>query len=205
MKFVIYLIAMLGLSVSMAGPVEDFQHGIELDAPHLVESALKRGVDPNLRDAQGQVGLFLALRNDSLKVAAILAAHPRTEVDAANEKGETPLMMAALRGQLELAQTLLARGAAVNREGWTPLHYAASGPEPQLVRLLLDRGAQIDAPSPNGTTPLMMAARYGAIDSADLLRQRGADPSRRNQRGLSAADFARDAGRDTLAARLQPR
>lgn len=205
MKFLFYLFVLVGFSVSTAGPVEDFRRGIELDAPHLVESALKRGVDPNLRDAQGQVALFLALRNDSPKVAVLLAAHPRTDIDAANDKGETPLMMAALRGQLELAQALLKRGAAVNREGWTPLHYAASGPEPKLVQMLLDRGAQIDAPSPNGTTPLMMAARYGAIDSAELLRQRGADIARRNQRGLSAADFARDAGRDTLAARLQPR
>ncbi|MNC96496.1 Ankyrin repeats (3 copies) [compost metagenome] len=74
-----------------------------------------------------------------------------------------------------------------------------------MVELLLARGAPIDARSPNGTTPLMMAARYGAIDAADLLARRGADRTLRNDRGLNAADFAAGAGRDDLAQRLQPR
>jgi ankyrin repeat protein len=185
--------------------VDDFFRGVEIDAPNVVQAALDAGVDPNTRDAQGQVGLFLALRGEAAKVVELLLRHPKIDIDPVNASGETPVMMAALRGRLELTRQLLDRGAAVNREGWTPLHYAASGPEPKVVSLLLDRGAQIDALSPNGTTPLMMAARYGAIDSAELLRQRGADLNRRNQRGLSAADFASAAGRETLAARLQRR
>jgi uncharacterized protein len=83
------------------------------------------------------------------------------------------------------------------------LHYAASGPEPKLLAWLLDQGAAIDAPSPNRTTALMMAARYGAIDGADLLLARGANARLRNDRELSAADFARMAGREALAARLE--
>ena len=98
---------------------------------------------------------------------------------------------------------LLARGGQVNRAGWTPLHYAASGPEPKLVALLLERGALIEAHSPNRTTPLMMAARYGANDSAVLLLQRGADVRVKNDAGFNAVDFARQAGREPLAAQLE--
>jgi hypothetical protein len=49
----------------------------------------------------------------------------------------------------------------------------------------------------------MMAARYGAEPSVDLLLQRGADPKLKNDRQLSAADFARQGGREALAQRLE--
>jgi ankyrin repeat protein len=71
------------------------------------------------------------------------------------------------------------------------------------VALLLDRGAPIEALSPNRTTPLMMAAGYGAEANVDLLLARGADPKRRNDRDFDAAAFARQAGRDFLLKRLE--
>ena len=144
----------------------------------------------------------MALREGSTKAEAVLLAHPATQIDGENSAGETPLMMAALRGRLDASQRLLDRGARVDKNGWTPLHYAAAGPELSVVKLLLDRGAKVDALAPNGSTPLMMAARDGAIDAVPLLLSRGADPKLRNKAGLSAADFARAGGRDALAAKL---
>jgi ankyrin repeat protein len=111
-------------------------------------------------------------------------------------------MMAALKGHADWVRKLIERGAQVNKTGWTPLHYAATGPNPAVVQLLLERGAQVDAESPNRTTPLMMAARYGNEAGVDILLARGADPKRTNDLGLSAADFARDAQRTALSARL---
>ena len=202
-RLALYLIVTANISSAFAGPKEDYFKALEIDAANIVSGLLLQGFDPNERDAQGQVGLYLALRSESWAVVDALLKHPGVQIDAVNAAGETPVMMAALRGQVELTRRFLERGAQINREGWTPLHYAASSIEPGVVSLLLDRGAAIDARSPNGTTPLMMAARYGAIDAADLLRKRGADASLRNERGLTAADFALAAGRDTLAQRLQ--
>lgn len=204
-KFAFHLFAAVWISVSVAGPQQDFFKAVDIDAAHIVNDMLAQGFDPNQRDDKGQVPLFVALRSESRQVVAALLANPKIDVDAVNAHGETPVMMAALRGDLALTRQLLDRGARVTREGWTPLHYAASGPDLQVVELLLARGAPIDARSPNGTTPLMMAARYGAIDAADLLARRGADRTLRNDRGLNAADFAAGAGRDDLAQRLQPR
>ena len=198
-----YLFAFIGFSQSIADPRVDFFRAVGIDNARTVGSLLEGGFDPNTPDEKGQVGLYLALREGSLKVAEVLLRHPRLNVDATNAAGETPLMMAALRGNLEWTRRLLERGAQLDREGWTPLHYAASGPEPRVLSLLLDRGALIEARSPNGTTALMMAARYGAPKAAEVLLARGADPKARNDLGMTAADFARQAGREALAAKLQ--
>jgi len=114
-------------------------------------------------------------------------------------------MMASLRGQLALIEQLLARGASVNRPGWSALHYSATAPDEGPMKILLAKGAAVNAESPNRTTPLMMAAQYGPSACVDLLLAAGADPSRRNDLGLTAADFASRAGRDSLAEKLQQR
>jgi ankyrin repeat protein len=201
-RFVAYLFALIGFSSVASDPRADLIKAVSLDNARWVQQLLDAGADPNAPDASGQTPLILALREDARQAAAALIAHPKLAVDATNASNETALMLACLRGHQALAQQLVARGAALNRSGWTPLHYAASGPEPRLVAWLLDQGAAIDAPSPNRSTALMMAARYGAADSADLLLARGANAKLRNERDLSAADFARAAGREALAGRI---
>ena len=201
-KFAIYLLV-FAQSLAYANPSVDFFRAVNVDNDRSVKDLLASGFDPNTANEKGQVGLYLALREESFKVAAALLAHPATRIDATTEADETPLMMAAMRGNLDWTQRLLDRGAAINRMGWTPLHYAASGPDVAVVKLLLDRGAVIDAPSPNSTTALMMAARYGPHDSVELLLQRGANPKLRNQRQMTPADFASSVGREPLARLLE--
>ena len=201
-KFVIYLSVLIGVSSAFSGAYEDFFDAVNSDDGGAVQTLVKRGFDPNSRNPAGQTGLHLALRDQSPRVVKALLESPALDVNANNASGESPLMMAALRGNLELARVLLERGAKVHQDGWSPLHYAATGPEPILVALLLDRGAPIEALSANRTTPLMMAAGYGAEANVDLLLARGADKRARNVRDLDAAGFAKLGGREFLFARL---
>jgi hypothetical protein len=187
---------------SHAGAYEDFFKAVEMDDGRTILNLLRRGFDVNSPSETGQTALFLALRGEAFQAATALLSAPDIKIDQANQAQETALMMAALRGQLEWCQRLVDRGAAVNREGWSPLHYAATGPNPRTVSYLLGKGAQINAPSPNGTTPLMMAARYGNEASVEVLLAAKADPKVRNQKDLTSADFAREAGREALANRL---
>ncbi|MFZ9182625.1 MAG: ankyrin repeat domain-containing protein, partial [Hylemonella sp.] len=60
-----------------------------------------------------------------------------------------------------------------------------------------------DAESPNGTTPLMMAAMYGSPAAVKVLLEAGADPSIQNNLGLSALDFANQVKRQDSAALIQ--
>lgn len=199
----LYLIVLLASSSAVAGSFEDFFIAIRSNNGGVLTNLLNRGFDPNTRDEKGQPGLTMAIQERSLTAARTLLARPETDVNALNQAGESALMMAALKGDREGVQLLLDRGAKVNQPGWSALHYAATGPEPSIVQLLLDRGAEIDANSPNGTTPLMMAAQYGSEDSVALLLKHGADPKRRNQLDLGVIDFARKAGRAALAKRLE--
>ena len=185
-----------------AGAYEDFFKAIEMNDGRTITQLLRRGFDVNSASDTGQTPLYLALRGEAHQAVAALLAAPDLKVDQANEAQETALMMAALRGHLEWCQRLVDRGAAVHRDGWSPLHYAATGPNPKTVSFLLSRGAQVNALSPNGTTPLMMAARYGNEASVDVLLTAQADAKVRNQKDLTAADFAREAGREALARRL---
>jgi len=186
-----------------AGAYEDFFRAIEVDNDSALRQLLARGMDPNTLDPKGLHPLFLALRGGSSKVVALLLQHPDTRVDVANAVGETPLMMAALRANVEAMKALIGRGAQVNRPGWSPLHYAASSPSPAPVQMLLDLGAEVNARAPNGNTPLMLAARYGSEESVALLLKKGADRSLRNDRQFDAAGFARLDGREALARRLE--
>lgn len=191
-----------GVAPARAGSYEDFFVAIQRDDASSVEALLRRGFDPNTVDAKGIPGLSVALQADSLRVAAVLIGFPATDVNLRNRHDETPLMFAALRGQSDMARALIARDADINHPGWTPLHYAASGAsnyQPDIIALLLEHSAYIDAESPNGTTPLMMAAQYGRRESLDLLLREGADPSLRNRLRLSAVDFALRAERKDVA------
>jgi ankyrin repeat protein len=191
LKKVIVIIGLFSFSsLSQGGAYEDFFKAVKSDNVRTVQALLQRGFDPNTVNPEGVPALMLAVREPSLKVAELLASWPKTKTELRNDKDESVLMLAALKGHFSLVQKLVEHDADVNKPGWTPLHYAASAGHVQIVEYLLEHSAYIDAESPNGTTPLMMAAMYGSPEAVKVLIQAGADLSPKNQLGLSAWDFA---------------
>ncbi len=189
-KFIV-LIGLLSIHlVSFSGSYEDYFKAVKMDNAKVVQSLLQRGFDPNTVNPDGIPGLMLALREPSLQVAELLVNWPQTRVEFRNDKDESPLMLAALKGYLPLVKKLVDRDADVNKPGWTPLHYAATGGHLAVIELLLEHSAYIDAESPNGSTPLMLAAMYGSPESVKHLIQAGADLTVKNQLGMTALDFA---------------
>ena len=189
-------------STGFAETRNDLFRAAAMDDESAVVTMVLKGLDVGARDEDGQTALLIAAKEGSLKVARFLMKQRSVEIEARNNSGESPLVMAALKGHLALARELIERNAEVNKPGWAPLHYACSNGEPEskaMVALLLEHHAYIDAESPNRTTPLMMAARYGHPDAVRLLLEEGADPSLRNEQGLTAVDFARSAGRNDQA------
>ena len=187
---VFYLIVLIGYSSVYAGSYEDFFKAIKENNAAAVTALLQRGFDVNAVNPSGEHGLLLAFREPHLKVAQALMAWPKVAAESRSAQDESPLMLAALHGLLPECQTLIRLGADVNKPGWAPLHYAATRGHLAVMSLLLDEHAYIDAASPNGTTPLMMAAHYGSPSAVKLLLEADADPTLKNNLGLNAFDFA---------------
>jgi ankyrin repeat protein len=139
------------------------------------------------------------MQKSSRKVAEVLMEWKTTNLSIHNPQMETPLMLAAITNQLDWALRLVERGADVNQKGWTPLHYAATKGNIDIMRLLIENHAYLDAESPNGTTPLMMAAHYGTPMATKLLLEEGADPRIKNQLGINALEFSRKANKPESA------
>jgi ankyrin repeat protein len=198
-KKLVYLIVLIGFNVSFAGSFEDFFQAVKRDDAQEIQQLLVRGFDANTLDPKGQSGLSIALREPSLKVAQTLIDWPKTNLNAVSAQGESPLMLASLKGQLDLVEKMIRKGADVNKTGWAPLHYAATTGQVKVISLLLENHAYIDAESPNGSTPLMMASMYGTPAAVKLLLEEGADPLLRNQQGLTALQFAQRASRPDSA------
>src|SRR3546814_10299728 len=90
----------------------------------------------------------------------------------------------------------------VNRLGWTPLQYAASKGHLDTVKMLVANKALVNAPGPDGTTALMMAAYGGSEPVVRFLLESGADATMQNLQKQDAADWARLKKHTSLADNL---
>jgi hypothetical protein len=202
MKNLLYLIVALSFSSAYAGSYDDFFRAVVSDDSAAIRKLVALGFDPNSPDPKGQPAITRALFAESPRAALTLARLPGTDPNARNRSGETPLMVAALKGEPEVALALIERGAVVNPPGWTPLHYAAAGNSLPALQLLLKHGATVDARAPNSRTPLMLAVLHASEEVIDALLEAGADPQAQERNELTAADLAQRAGRERLALRL---
>lgn len=164
-----------------------------------VVSWLRRGVEPDTSDANGNTLLALAAKNGHTElVALLLKAHANPS--QANRFGEDPLLQAAYNGRLDVVKLLVRAGVDINRsKGWTPLGYATYQGHEEVADYLLDQGADVDVALHNGTTPLMLAARNGHLGLVKLLLEYKADTTLRNDAGLSAKDWALKAKNTDIA------
>lgn len=171
-----------------------FFYAVRFNDLKKIQAMVEQGVDLNAREAsRGETALMVAIREQSYEVFDYLIHHPKIRLDERANNGDTALMLAAYLEQVDWLSELIFAGAQVNQSGWTALHYAAAAGDLQIVAVLLEHRADLNALSPNHTTPLMMAARKGNVSVAELLLREGADFSAKNQQGMSALDFAIDA------------
>jgi len=115
-------------------------------------------------------------------------------------------MLAAQYGHLETVRELLAAGARVDlheKGYYTALMLAAGNGHVEVVRALAAAGAAVDEVEiTRGWTALIWAAKRGHLATVSLLLELGANPALRDDRGLSAADWARVGRHSEVAALL---
>ncbi len=125
-----------------------------------------------------------AAKGDLEKVKALLEKEPDS-VNQKNQDLETPLILAAKYGHLEIAKLLISKGAGINaqdKNGWAPLHYA-SRRSSEMAKYLISKGADINLRSVTGESPLFECINMGNRVMAEFLLARGADINIKNNRG----------------------
>jgi ankyrin repeat protein len=117
-------------------------------------------------------------------------------IDARDEVGNTPLILAASHGATQVVKVLLEKGAnmeAADNYGNTPLDGAACNcaiatmPSTyEIMELLVEKGANVNVTNHEGNTPLMSAAGWARIDHARFLLDHGAPVNMKNNKGDTA-------------------
>src|SRR5947209_17012348 len=104
------------------------------------------------------------------RVKAMVSAEP-TLIDARSRTGESAILTAVYHRQKEIVNLLVARGAALSL-----FEAAAAGEIERVERLIGESPSDLNAFSPDGWTPLHLAAFFGHAKIVELLLARGADP-----------------------------
>ncbi len=162
------------------------------DLKGIVDS-LEHGAAPNSRNRFGKTALFTAVEKNRADIVKVMLEHG-VDVDLASLEKVTPLMAAAYSGNSEIVELLLNKKPKLEEEDRvhkSALIYACGMGNTQVANQLINAGAKIDAAYADALTPLMWAAGQGHLDTVKLLIEKRANPSLKDDRGLTALDIAR--------------
>jgi ankyrin repeat protein len=139
--------------------------------PTVLQLLLDRGVDVNLRNAQGQTPLHVHRFQPSL---IKLLLDRKAKVNLQDAEGKTALYDV----NLEVAQLLVAANADLNIQdnlGRTPLHQAVLEEQsffgPELVTLFISKNARVDIKDKQGKTALDLARQLNKTQIINLLER----------------------------------
>jgi ankyrin repeat protein len=146
---VVFLILLWATAIAPEPPARitispsELVRAVTIGRSSLIDLCLIERVDPNGRDAQRRTPLLIATSQQDWKTARrLIDAGALT--DLADEKGFTPLMAAAMHGNLEMFRELLARSTNLHAEarckdGRDLLGMALDGGNPEIIRTVTER------------------------------------------------------------------
>ena len=167
-----------GMRISMTPA--DLVRAVTIDRGSLIELCLIENVDPNGRDAQARTPLLIAATRQNWKLARRLI-DAGARVDLADETGFTPLMAAAVHGNLDMFRLLLAHSANLHAEtpctdGRDLLGMALDGSNPEIVQTVMERLPRMPQWTTSTRRALNTALLAGNKDQIRLLLGKLAAP-----------------------------
>jgi ankyrin repeat protein len=189
---------------------------VKVGDARMVKMLLDAGSGSEGANEDGQSALMLAIKNGDLAIVQMLVNAGANVNVVEKVQDQTPLMWAAAanRNAAEMVKVLLSKGAKVNVRakytdwpsqitsepraqyhaygGLTPLLYAARGGCYACVEALVGAGADVNLPTPEGVTPLMIALENSQNSVAKFLMDHGASPHVWDVSGRTALYLAVD-------------
>jgi uncharacterized protein len=168
------------------------------DRADVVELLLDLGVPIEVEDQQRQHAMHEAASHDAIHAGEVLIARGAQVDPRETQWGATPLVF-AIYGKHQRMIDLLGHHS---RDLW---NLAFTGKVERLRELLTAEPQLAKSAHPGGDTPLMRLPddEARARDIVELFLAHGADPSRRNDDGKTAADLANERGMFDIAAMLK--
>ena len=128
----------------------------------IVALLLNKGADVNGETDDGNSPLYAAANKNRENVIRLLLDQDDILVDGKTSNGWTPLQIICFRGNYNIAELVLKKGAYVNSqsdEGYCPLYWAVTMNHLEVVGLMLDQpGVRTDLrEKSHGNTPLHRA------------------------------------------------
>jgi ankyrin repeat protein len=122
--------------------------------------------------------LFAAIKRGDKAAVERLLERERTLVDARDEQGLSPLLVALYYGEPDIATAILARGPKL-----TVFEAAAAGDAGRVREIVGRDRTQANAVAPDGFSPLGLAAFFKRREVVRYLLEAGADPRPASRQG----------------------
>ncbi|MFT5103807.1 MAG: ankyrin repeat protein [Candidatus Latescibacterota bacterium] len=136
--------------------------------------------------------VFEAARKGDMKTLESLCGSTPDILNASNDEGYTPLMLAAYYGHENMISYLVKGGAIIDGKSkyGTPIMAATVKNNETIVDVLIAHGADPNIQDANGKTALLYCSTFGLNSIAEKLLIAGANPNLKDKAGNRALDYA---------------
>ncbi|XP_055838337.1 ankyrin-3-like [Episyrphus balteatus] len=147
------------------------------------------------RSVRSNTPLHFAIQNGDIEITLMLLDHA-ADINARNESGLSPLLIAIQEKQETIVDILLKRGAILNTcsKGISPLHHAVEMRLCNITEKLLQFGAYVDSKAnlyhKKEYTPLHCATENGDLEIVKVLLKKGANVNFKTADGLTSLHLA---------------
>ncbi|XXG97047.1 hypothetical protein Hte_003341 [Hypoxylon texense] len=148
----------------------------------LLTTMLSSGYDINTTSSyRGMSLLEIAVwRNCVSTTELLLSWNPKPDLTIKNEDGDTPVVVAATKGNPRIIELLLEGGASDKMEDECKLglvELAVRGKKHKAVEMFIKAGADFGGGEKGDDAPLLVAANVGSRECVRVLLKYGADPN----------------------------
>lgn len=140
-----------------------------------------------------QKSVFDIARSGSLEELKLLMRENPNAINARNENGYTPLILASYKRNNEVALHLINHVEDINAKAddGTALMAAVVKGNVEIARALLEKGADPNVLDKSKVTALLFATMFKNTEIVELLVKANADKSIKDIRGYTALDYAK--------------